>query len=226
MLSTEVTVAGEQLLLHPHRALYWPRMRWLVLSDLHLGKAAHLRKGGLALPEAHDERTLQRLDELVATFRPQRVVVLGDLFHSSVNAAWERVTHWTATLPCPLHLVPGNHDVLALRRYHEAGIAICDDRVEEGPFCFTHDGTSEGSGYVIGGHLHPGMVLRGRGLQRLRLPCYWFGARNGLLPAFGLGTGLYIIDPKPGERVYACTEQAVLDVSSTLAGHTSSRRTK
>lgn len=219
-------MAGEQLLLHPHRALYWPRMRWLVLSDLHLGKAAHLRKGGLALPEAHDERTLQRLDELVATFRPQRVVVLGDLFHSSVNAAWERVTHWTATLPCPLHLVPGNHDVLALRRYHEAGIAICDDRVEEGPFCFTHDGTSEGSGYVIGGHLHPGMVLRGRGLQRLRLPCYWFGARNGLLPAFGLGTGLYIIDPKPGERVYACTEQAVLDVSSTLAGHTSSRRTK
>lgn len=201
-------------------------MRWLVLSDMHLGKAAHLRKGGMALPEAHDERTLQRLDELVATFLPQRVVVLGDLFHSSVNAAWERVTQWTATLPCPLHLVPGNHDVLALRRYHEAGIAICDDRVEEGPFCFTHDGTSEGSGYVIGGHLHPGMVLRGRGLQRLRLPCYWFGARNGLLPAFGMGTGLYIIDPKPGERVYACTEQAVLDVSSTLAGHASSRRMK
>jgi DNA ligase-associated metallophosphoesterase len=219
-------VAGERLLLHPHRALFWSRMRWLVLSDLHLGKAAHLRKGGLPLPEAHDERTLQRLDELVATFRPQRVVVLGDLFHSSMNGSWERFSQWTSTLPCPIHLVPGNHDMLAFRRYAEAGIALCDDRVEEGPFSFTHDGTAEGGGYVIGGHLHPGMVLRGRGHQRLRFPCFWFGASNGLLPAFGMGTGLYIIDPKPGERVYACTERSVLDVSAALAGHTASRRTK
>lgn len=222
----ELIVAGERVLLHPHRALFWSRMRWLVLCDLHLGKAAHLRKGGLALPERHDGQTLQRLDGLITAFRPQRIVVLGDLFHSSMNAAWERVAQWTATLPCPIHLVPGNHDVLATRRYDEAGIKVCDERVEEGPFSFTHDGTSEGSGYVISGHMHPGVLLRGHGLQRLRLPCYWFGARNGLLPAFGMGTGLHLIEPLPGERVYACTDQAVLDVSGALAGHSPSRRTK
>lgn len=224
MVSLELMVAGEQLVLHPYRALYWPRMRWLVASDLHLGKAAHLRKGGLPLPESHDERTIHRLHDLVNSFRPDRIVVLGDLFHSSMNAAWERVTQWTGTLACPLHLVPGNHDVLALRRYRDAGIEVWDDSVEEGPFTFTHDGTSKGAGFVIGGHLHPGVVLHGRGQQRLRLPCFWFGDRNGLLPAMGAGTGLHIIAPKAGERVLACTDRAVLDVGASLAGQAAQRR--
>jgi DNA ligase-associated metallophosphoesterase len=226
VLTAEIDIAGERLLLHPHRALYWPRLRWLVVSDLHLGKAAHLRKGGLALPEGHDAHTLARLNGLLASFTPQRLIILGDLFHSSHNSAWAPFAAWCAQQQATIHLVPGNHDVLADRRYAEAGIRVCDESVEEGPFVFTHDGTAELGGYVLGGHLHPGVVLSGMGRQRLRLPCFWFGARNGLLPAFGMGTGLHLIEPLPGERVHACTDQAVLDVSGALAGHSPSRRAK
>jgi DNA ligase-associated metallophosphoesterase len=224
VLGLELTIAGEQLVLHPHRVLHWPRMRWLVASDLHLGKAAHLRKGGLPLPESHDERTLRRLNEAIATFRPERIVLLGDLFHSSMNTAWERLSEWTATLPCPLHLVPGNHDVLALRRYHEAGIRMCADRLEEGPFTFTHDTADATEGYAIGGHLHPGVGLHGRGRQWLRVPCFWFGEHRGLLPAMGAGTGLHLIDPQPGDRVLACTDRAVLEVSASPAGRAEQHR--
>jgi DNA ligase-associated metallophosphoesterase len=226
VLTALIHIAGEQLLLHPHRALYWHRMRWLVVSDLHLGKAAHLRKGGLALPEGSDERTLQRLDGLLAHFLPERLIILGDLFHSSHNMAWAPFAAWCGQQHCAIHLVPGNHDVLADRRYAEAGIQLCDESVEEGPFVFTHDGTAKLGGYVLGGHVHPGVLLRGLGRQRLRMPCFWFGARNGLLPAFGMGTGLHLIEPLPGERVHACTDQAVLDVSGALAGHSPQRRTK
>ena len=47
MLPAEISVAGERLVLHPHRALYWDRLRWLVVSDLHLGKAAHVSRAAL-----------------------------------------------------------------------------------------------------------------------------------------------------------------------------------
>jgi len=40
MLPVPISVAGEDLVLPPCRALYWPYKRWLVVSDLHLGKAA------------------------------------------------------------------------------------------------------------------------------------------------------------------------------------------
>ncbi|MFN3874553.1 MAG: ligase-associated DNA damage response endonuclease PdeM, partial [Flavobacteriales bacterium] len=210
--------AGEPLVLHPHRALYWPRMGWLVASDLHLGKAAHLRKGGLPLPEGHDARTLQRLDAVMDAFRPRRVVVLGDLFHSSMNAAWERFAAWARARSAPIHLVPGNHDMLAGRRYREAGVRVCDDAVEEGPFVLTHAAGERTAGYVLGGHLHPGVSLRGPGRQRLRLPCFWFGPRAGLLPAFGAGTGLHLMVPGSADRVVACTERAAIDVSRLSGG--------
>ena len=68
-----IVLHREAFVLHPHRALYWPAQRCLVVSDLHLGKAAHLRKGGAPLPEAHDHSTLDRLTALIRTFAPKRL---------------------------------------------------------------------------------------------------------------------------------------------------------
>ncbi|WKZ66817.1 MAG: ligase-associated DNA damage response endonuclease PdeM [Flavobacteriales bacterium] len=215
MLTAEVQVAGERLVMHPLRALHWPRMGWLMLSDLHLGMAAHLRKGGLPLPEGDDARTLQRLDAVIDALRPKRIVVIGDLFHSSANAAWERFARWSRQRSVPIHLVPGNHDILADRRYAEAGVEVCDESVEEGPFVLRHQPARISSGYCISGHLHPGIALQGTGRQRLRLPCFWFGREQALLPAFGTGTGLHIIAPGGTDRIWACTDRAAIDVSRT-----------
>lgn len=219
MLTAEIDIAGERLLLHPHRALYWPRLRWLVVSDLHLGKAAHLRKGGLALPEGQDERTIARLQELVGTYLPERIVFLGDVFHSSHNSAWDRFAAWCTDQRAALHLVPGNHDVLADKRYAEAGIQVTGDTLEEGPFVFAHEPAEQPGVYRLCGHLHPGVVLKGRGRQRMMLPCFVFSERLAILPAFGLSTGLLGMAPSASERVHAITERAVIDVSTMTAGH-------
>jgi DNA ligase-associated metallophosphoesterase len=226
VLSAEISVAGERLLLHPHRALFWPRMRWLIVSDLHLGKAAHFRKVGAALPEGQDEGTLDRLDALIANFRPERLMLLGDLFHSSHNSSWAPFTAWALRQRLPLHLVPGNHDILAERRYAEAGIQVCDGTLEVAPFVFAHEPQHRPGYYGIGGHIHPGVVLSGRGRQRLRLSCFWFGERLAILPAFGLSTGLHLIRPERTDRVYACTEQAVLDVNGAFSGRATSPHSK
>jgi uncharacterized protein len=226
VLTAETDIAGERLLLHPHRALYWPRMRWLVVSDLHLGKAAHFRKAGTALPEGHDDATLERLAGLIEHFTPERLLILGDLFHSSHNNSWDRFTDWSTQRTIPMHLVPGNHDILADRRYAEAGLHVCADTLEEGPFVFGHEPQDRPGVYSIGGHIHPGVVLSGLGRQRLRMPCFWFGERTAILPAFGMSTGLHVIRPVRTDRVYACTERAVLDVNGAFAGRATSQRTK
>jgi len=226
MLPAEILVAGERLLLHPHRAIYWKRMNWLIVSDLHLGKAAHFRKGGVALPEGHDTATLERLDGLLQYFTPERLLILGDLFHSSHNNNWDLFTTWASHKHSRLHLVQGNHDILADRRYTEAGLEVCHDTLEEGPFVFTHEPVARPGCYVIGGHIHPGVVLNGHGRQRLRLPCFAFGPSVGLLPAFGTNTGTFTLEPDATHRIYATTDRAVLDVSVAFAGRQTSRTGK
>ncbi|MGV3638590.1 MAG: metallophosphoesterase, partial [Flavobacteriales bacterium] len=109
-------------------------------------------------------------------------------------------------------------DILADRRYADAGIHVCHDTLEEGPFVFSHEPVARPGCYVIGGHIHPGVVLTGQGRQHLRLPCFAFGPQVGLLPAFGTNTGTYAVEPDATHRIYATTDRAVLDVSAVFAG--------
>ncbi|MBL8001299.1 MAG: ligase-associated DNA damage response endonuclease PdeM [Flavobacteriales bacterium] len=223
MLTAEVELAGERLVLSPYRALFWPRMRWLLLSDAHLGKAAHFRKAGLPLPDVHDDLLLDRLGWLIQEYGADRVVVLGDLFHSAYNSSWDLFTLWMERVPCEMHLVLGNHDVLADRRYLDAGLKLHDEVLLEGPFALTHEPRSVKDRYVLSGHLHPGIHLTGQGRQHLRLPCFWFGQDRAVLPAFGTATGLHAIAPAPGDRCFAVTERSVLDVSGVEGGQRAHR---
>jgi uncharacterized protein len=68
------------------------------------------------------------------------------------------------------------------------------------------------SHYVLAGHLHPALELMGRGRQRLKLPCFWFGAACGVLPAFGLFIGGALIRPAPHDKVYAVTDEQVIAI--------------
>jgi len=223
MLTAEVELAGERLVLSPYRALFWPRMRWLLLSDAHLGKAAHFRKAGLPLPDVHDDLLLDRLGWLIQEYGADRVVVLGDLFHSAYNSSWDLFQLWLERVPCEVHLVLGNHDVLADRRYLEAGLKLHDEVLLEGPFALTHEPRTIPGHYTLAGHLHPGLHLEGLGRQHLRLPCFWFGAERAVLPAFGTATGLHVVEPAVHDRCFAVTERSVIDVSG-MAGARRARR--
>lgn len=206
----EHIVAGERLVLHPHRALYWPRRGMLAVSDLHLGKAAHFRKAGAALPEGQDAATLQRLDALVQYFAPADLLFLGDLFHSYRNRQWERFRRWAAVQQARLHLVVGNHDLLSHAEYAAAGLRVVPEHWSTPPFIWSHHPMEHSDGYSIAGHVHPGVALRLTTRQQLRLPCFLFGPRGALLPAFGLSTGTFPIQPVATDAVFACTERRVM----------------
>jgi len=207
-------VSGVNLVLLPGGAVWWPSASTLWLSDLHLGKAAHFRKHGVPIGSEPTLATLHRLRENLKAFKPSRVLLLGDLFHSDINKEWSPFADL-----CLEHahldwvLVRGNHDDIPDALLQEAGIRQMD-RLDDGPFTFTHDPADwlEGFGYHVCGHVHPGVRLSGSGRQRLRVRCFLFGQKQAVMPAYGAFTGIHVISPTKSDRVYAVTEEAVIEV--------------
>ena len=199
---------GQRLLLSADRSLFWEARKTLVLSDLHLGKSGHFRKAGIPVPQQVFQEDLQRLFNLVQQFQPECLLVIGDMFHSSGNLEHEWFRSWRKELSqLQITLVKGNHDILEEAWYESAGIELAGERAEDGPFAFVHDipaaTKSEQTHYPICGHLHPAVCLPGGSRQTLRLPCFYFGKKQAVLPAFGRFTGTHPIHPKRGESIFA-----------------------
>lgn len=209
-------LAQQHLWLHPLKAIYWQETETLLLADLHLGKAVHFRKAGIAAPDAVEDTNFDHLISLLLSFEPKRVLLLGDLFHSNYNMVWEE---WEDLLAQFSHvsfeLVPGNHDILHPERYQKSRMVIKSTELDEGPFLFTHEPMEdipEGV-YNLCGHIHPGVRLHGNGRQSLRLPCFFFGERRGILPAFGSFTGLAMLSVSRGDQVFGIADGEVIPLS-------------
>ncbi len=187
----------------------------LIVSDIHIGKSGHFRKNGVPLPVDTNNENLWKLSGLLLDHKPERLLILGDLFHSSYNPEWEAFNDMLANFDqLETILVKGNHDPISNERLLTSGMIIHNELIEDG-FHFTHEPIEEdrgGRGYNLSGHLHPAVKLKGVGRQHLRLPCFWFTEKNGVLPAFGSFTGTHPIRPKKADKVYAITNEQVVEV--------------
>ncbi len=47
----KVLINNQNFILHPSGAIFWEEKSMLLISDVHLGKVAHFRKHGMAIPE-------------------------------------------------------------------------------------------------------------------------------------------------------------------------------
>jgi DNA ligase-associated metallophosphoesterase len=209
-------ICGQHLLLHAFRAVYWEEEDCLLIADLHLGKAAHFRRAGIAVPAAVGDANLDKLISLLLDFEPARVLFLGDLFHSEYNNQWMIFCELLEQFyGISFELVRGNHDVLDVSFYERAGLTVHEGTLAVEPFLLSHHPLEEANEeglYNLAGHLHPAISLRGAGRQRLRLPCFFFGKHQGLLPAFGEFTGLANVPVGPDDRVFAIAEDSILAI--------------
>jgi uncharacterized protein len=210
----EVEILQECIVLFPQKAMFWKKHRILFVADLHLGKINHFRKSGIAVPHGANDRNIELLMELIMLTKPDRVICLGDLFHSHYNPEWEVfgefVNHFSNV---SFELVIGNHDIMSEHQYNRKRI-ILHDFLILAPFMFTHhpmDEIPDGL-YNISGHIHPGVVLRGKGRQSLTLPCFYFGSHQAFLPAFGSFTGLAMIAPRKEDKVFVVADNKILSV--------------
>jgi uncharacterized protein len=208
-----ITAGGARLHLLAQRCAYLPDERTLLVADAHIGKAVSFRRLGVPVPGGTTGETLVRLSAALGTTKAEHIIFLGDLLHSARSAApdtWAAVAAWRQRhSQLALTLVRGNHDQHAgdpppdwrihtvTGPIHLAGLALCH-----------HPDALPGS-YVVAGHIHPAVVLRGRMPGRLRLPCFHFGPAVGVLPAFGAFTGMHVMPHGEQDRVFVVAEDEV-----------------
>ena len=211
----KLALRGEQLLLLPEKAIYWPTREMILIADLHLGKVGHFRKSGIPIPQKAERSTIDRLESIIFHYVPEKVVFLGDLFHSEYNADWLGLNNLMERYPDTSYfLVEGNHDILKDYNYQESRLQLIREQVEVGPFVLSHEPIEEviEGKYNLCGHLHPAVRLEGSARQYMRLSCFYFGDNTGILPAFGSFTGCAVIKPLKNEKVFVIADDKVIAV--------------
>lgn len=195
----------------PQKAIYWRDKETLIVSDLHLGKASHFRKHGLPIPMESGTDDLKQLDLLLDVYKPKRLLILGDLFHSDYNQEWEFFgmlrKKYTQVL---FQLVRGNHDILKEHQYEKFDITVHAKTLQENNFVFAHDLVPlTNDEFSISGHIHPGFVLHGKGRQSIVLPCFYKKKNTLIMPAFGRLTGLAHMPHSEDAEVFVLTDADV-----------------
>jgi DNA ligase-associated metallophosphoesterase len=214
-VSIELEVAGERLALLPERCAYWAAERLLLVADAHFGKAATFRALGVPVPKGTTQDNLARLDAALARSGAARIAFLGDFLHAPRGRApgtLDAIAAWRSRHPrLAVALVRGNHDLRAGDPPAALGFAVGTAPLRIGPFALAHEPGEVPGAYALAGHVHPSFTIRGKANESLRLPCFWFGERWGILPAFGDFTGTAPIVRTPLERVFVVADDRVIE---------------
>jgi len=205
--------------LSAQRSIYWEEQKTMIVSDTHFGKTGHFRKSGIAVPQQVYKEDLQRFFSLATDLKPERILVVGDFFHSTDNEEHNLFLKWKNDFnSLQITLIKGNHDILGNTWYENAGIQLIEDFYEIGQFRFQHDPAENDflvkeNTFVFSGHVHPGIQMRGIGKQSLRFPCFYFTQNQCILPAFSKFSGLAIVKPKKQDQVYAIANDNIIKLA-------------
>jgi DNA ligase-associated metallophosphoesterase len=209
---------NQHLWLVAEKCIFWEEEGALILSDTHIGKTAHFKANGIAVPEAIFKDDLRRLWQVISVFNPKKILIVGDLLHKKNNQEVAHFIKWkNETTKVPFHLIKGNHDVLSEEWYNNAGIILHQQQLLLPPFLFIHDPNEieineEEDIYTISGHIHPGVRLKITGKQHIKLPCFYFGKHQAILPAFSNFTGLAMLKPTKKDKVFAIANQNIIEI--------------
>ena len=205
--SLDIVLNDEEFTLLPQKAIFYKKEKALIIADVHLGKAGHFRQAGLAVPAGLAYADLQILDGLLGRsgLVIERIIVLGDLFHATLNPDWRIFEEWRKLNSDPeIILIKGNHDILSDSHYEELDIKVSEIMVLNN-FMLIHNFEDEeeiGGLYKLCGHIHPAVRMQGKAKQALTLSCFYFNESIGILPAFGRFTGKHIINPSESDNVF------------------------
>ncbi|MEI9894380.1 MAG: metallophosphoesterase [Chthoniobacter sp.] len=184
------------------RAVWLEEWRTLAVADLHLGYAWAHRADGQLLPVDTGEDSTERLLKLIERYRPEEVMLLGDIVHRAVDVpALHTELRWLALNVgerARLRLIGGNHDRELAATLATAGIVLeIDASATVGPHLLLHgdeldEAVAESrlsaqaalGGRIILGHEHPAIGLSDGVASYVKCPCFVAGANFLVLPAF------------------------------------------
>lgn len=211
IIEQSIDFCNSKFILTNQRAVFWPAQMALLLSDLHLGKAAHFRKNGIALPTQVTMQDIQRLKNLIEHYQATQVMVVGDLLHAGANTEVKLLQELIHQYPgTKFILIKGNHDRFPDYALMDMGIQSIYDTLHINGIDLIHQQPKENS-VSITGHIHPGISLQFPDKKKLSLPCYVVTSNQLILPAFSLFTGL---DTRAadGATYYAFYEEGIFKI--------------
>lgn len=212
-----VEFKGFSLIFLAEKALWIKELQILLIADLHFGKAAHFRKSGIPIPEPVHDSDFTKLKNLILKFSPKHIYFLGDLFHSVWNEQWEVLNSFLLEFSeTEFHLVMGNHDILPSSIYHQSVLKIHKEPLLIESFALSHEPLQPKTEGVLNicGHLHPGVLLRGKARQSVRIPCFFWSGSTLILPSFGNFTGLALVIPKEEDLIWGISGEKVIPILS------------
>ena len=187
----------DDVLLDARRAAWLPRSRSLAVADLHLGEAWARRARGQLMPLGIVDTTVTRLRALLESYRPERLILLGDIVHAALPIdGIQRAVQELASLEhegMVLEWCLGNHDRQLPRQLERWGITARTVRQVNLPEAILFHGDQppelagperHASSWRIQGHLHPALVLDDGIASRAKVPCFLVNPGRLVLPAF------------------------------------------
>jgi putative SbcD/Mre11-related phosphoesterase len=187
--------------LDARRALWLPEARLLAVADLHLGYAWAHRHAGQLMPITARDTTPERLRALVADYKPERLVLLGDIVHRAVpvKPVKEALLAVLDCLPQQLTVtaIAGNHDRDIEHLLHaDSRFAPVTHFSANGCVLVHGDAASATAaeadiktvkanhGWIVIGHEHPSVTLGDGVATWEKYPCFLICDGLLVLPAF------------------------------------------
>ena len=177
----------------PSRTLFLPKTKELLICDIHLGKAEYFQQNGIPLTNNSDENNFTRIKTLVKKYKPEKLIILGDLFHSKYSIGktlQKKMENLPEILKTNIELVLGNHDVGCDIK----NIKVFDIKTTKN-IIYSHEplNLADKETLNICGHYHPKLYLKNKG-DKLSFRCFAMDMNKNILylPAFGDLTGGYL----------------------------------
>ncbi len=147
-------------------------------------------------------------------YSADHIYFLGDLFHGDHNKEWSQVVDTIKAFPnTHFHLILGNHDILHSTFYKASGLKVYEEYLDVTPFRLTHKPPQQLNNcknFIFCGHIHPGVSIRGKGRQHVRLPCFFIKNNYMILQAFGTFTGLKTLKISGSDQAYVVVGDKVI----------------
>ena len=198
----------------PTRALFLPATKELLICDIHLGKAEYFQQNGIPLTNDSDENNFARIKKIVKKYSPEKLIILGDLFHSKFSIdkiLQKKVEDLPEVLKTNIELVRGNHDIGCDIK----NLKIFDIKKAKN-IIFSHEPVNLENNKTLNicGHYHPKLYLKNKG-DKLSFRCFAMDQNKNILflPAFGDLTGGYPCK-KSFKKWAIVSEEEIIDIKS------------
>ena len=198
----------------PSRALFLPGTKELLICDIHLGKADYFQQNGIPLSNNSDENNFARIKNIVNKYSPEKLIILGDLFHSKYSIdknLQKKVENLPEVLGTNIELVLGNHDVGCDIK----NIKILDIKKIKN-ITLSHEPINLIDFNILNicGHYHPKLYLKSS-RDRLSFRCFAMDMKKNILylPAFGDLTGGYPCK-KSFKKWAIVSEEEIIEIKS------------